>query len=201
MKAILVVLVALAFNGSAISEPFDSTKIKLEQYKNLVDQSKITDKNGKTFKIKNTNSQKGLYIEVIIKDRSKWEKHGVFYSIRSNGTVSEMTTYSFGKKDGLKESYHNKGSVNFRYYNQNNQKHGSWTQFNNKEEKISEVTYKYGLRQGKMYKYTKGKIHFEKDYVDGILHGEILQYDPSSGKLIARTKYNKGDKIGKTQRY
>mgnify|MGYP000212130832 CR=1 FL=1 len=201
MKTLLAVLMALAFIGSAIAEPFDYTKIKPEHYKNLADKSEFTDKNGEKFKIKNTNFQKGLYIQITSNGRKQWKKHGVFYSIRSDGTVYEMVTYSFGKKDGLKESYNNKGIVKFRYYYKNNQKHGSWTQFNDKGVKVSEATYEYDLEQGKVYNYSNGKLHFEKDYVDGKRHGEVLQYNTSSGKLVARSQYNKGKKIGKTQWY
>jgi len=201
MKALLAVLIAFVFIGSAIAEPFDYTKIKPEHYKNLTDESEFIDKDGENFKIKNTNSQKGLYIQVTINGRNKWKKHGVFYSIRSDGTVYEMVTYLFGKKDGLKESYNSKGIVKFRYYYKNNQKHGSWTQFNDKGVKVSEATYEHGLKQGKVKDYYNEKLHFEKDYVDGKRHGQVIQYNTSSGRVVARSHYNKGKKIGKTQWY
>ena len=132
MKALLVILMGFVFIGSAIAEPFDYTKVKPEHYKNLANKSEFTDKDGQSFKIKNTKSQKGLYIQVSINGHNKWKKHGVFYSMRSDGTLYEMVTYSFGEKEGLKESYTSKGIVQFRSYYEDNKKHGSWTQFNYK---------------------------------------------------------------------
>ncbi len=201
MRVLFAALMTLVLVGPAFSDSFDYTRIKPEHFKELTDKSEFTDKDGRYFKIKNTDSQKGLYIQVTTNGKSKWVKHGVFYSMREDGSVSEMVTYSFGKKEGIKESYNKKGIVTFRYYYKDNLKHGSWTQFNDKGIKVSEATYEHDLKQGKAYDYYNGKLQFEKDYVDGKRHGEVIQYSTSTGKVVARSQYNNGKKVGKTQWY
>jgi len=199
MKQLFASVLLFVLSMSALAESFDYTQIKPEQYNKLENKSEFTDKEGFTFRIEKTDSSRGLYIQDTSTGSKKWKKHGVFYSYY-DGRLTELVTYSYGKKEGLRESYNKKGIVVFRENYHNGSKHGSWEQFNDKGKLVEECTYENGLKQGKLYSYYNGKVNFEKDYVDGKLHGEVLQYN-SKGKLVARTKYSNGKQVGKTEWY
>ena len=98
---------------SLASEKFDYTKIKPEHYKDLKHNSEFTDETGNNFRILNSDSTKGLQIQVIENGKKKWKRHGAYYRFY-NGKLTELITYSYGKKDGVRESYNKKGVVNFR---------------------------------------------------------------------------------------
>jgi len=164
-----------------LGEAFDYTQIKPESFKQLEDRSELTDKDGRHFRIENRESRKGLYILENENGSKRWKKHGVFYKYYK-GKPTELITYSYGKREGLREKYNRKGIVNFRDYYHLGRKHGSSEQFNDKGKLVTECTYVNGLRQGKLFSYYGGKSGFEKDYVDGKLHGEVLQYN-SKGSL------------------
>ncbi|MGH1371235.1 MAG: toxin-antitoxin system YwqK family antitoxin [Cellvibrionaceae bacterium] len=199
MRNWIVFIVALSFSSGLWSAPFDYTKIKPEHYKDLKHRSEFVDKDGQSFRIENSEYSKGLYIQVVKNGSKKWRKHGVFYSYYK-GKMTEMETYSYGKREGLRESYQGKGVINFREYYQNGRRHGSWEQFNSKGKLVAQCNYSNGDKQGKYYSYYNGKVDFEKDYVDNKLHGEVIQFN-SKGKIVARTQYSKGKQVGKTQWY
>jgi antitoxin component YwqK of YwqJK toxin-antitoxin module len=201
MKVVFTALILFAVAGAAIADSFDYTKIKPEQYNDLKDKSEFIDKEGRTFRISNTSYEKGTYIQITVNGVKRWRKHGVFYTVMKDGWISEKHTYSFGKKDGLSETYNKKGIVKERSYYKGGRQHGSSTQFDDKGIKTMECTYENGLKQGKLYRYVDGKLHFEEDYEKGQLHGEVLQYNTSTGKLVARTHYSRGKKVGDTQWY
>ncbi len=199
MKISLLAIVILVFSFPVWAESFDYTQIKPEHFKKLEDKSEFTDKEGYHFRIENRDSSKGLYILENSNGSKRWKIHGVFYKYYK-GKLTELITYSYGKKEGLREAYNRKGIVNFRHYYHLGRKHGSSEQFDDKGRLVEKCTYENGLKQGKLYSYSNGKVDFEKDYVDGKLHGEVLQYN-SKGKIVARTTYNKGKRVGKRQRY
>lgn len=199
MKASLMAVALLLWSCSTLAESFDYSQIKPEHYEKLEDKSEFTDKEGNTFKIENRDSSKGLYIQEMSNGKKKWKRHGVFYKFYE-GRLTELVTYSYGVKEGLREAYNRKGVVNFRHYYHLGRKHGSSEQFNDKGQLVEKCTYENGLKQGKLYSYYNEKVDFEKDYVDGKLHGEVLQYN-YKGKLVSRTTYNKGKQVGKTEWY
>lgn len=197
MKFFKLLPFILVFSQSVWSSSFDYTQIKPEHYEKLEHRSEFTDKDGESFRVENTDSSKGLSIQLSVNGSKKWKKHGVFYRYYE-GRMTEMVTYSYGRKDGLRESYNKKGVVKFRSYYQDGKLHGNWEQFNDKGKLVEQCNYVKGLKQGKLYSYYNGKVDFVKDYVDGKLHGEVLQYN-SKEKLVSRTKYSKGKQVGKTQ--
>ena len=199
MKKYFIALSLVIGSLSVLAESFDYTQIKPEHYKKLEHRSEFTDKQGFHFRIENTDSIKGLYVQEVENGKLKWKKHGVFYKYYK-GRLTELVTYSYGKKDGLRESYNNKTIVTYRDNYQSGQKHGVSQQFNDKGDKVDESTYINGRRQGKRYSYNNKKKHFESDYVDGKRHGEVLQYN-LNGKIVARTKYSNDKQVGKTQSY
>ena len=199
MKTTLFAIILLWCLFPAWAESFDYTKITPEQLNKLDDKSEFTDNEGNKFRIENRDSSKGLYILENSNGSKRWEKHGVFYKYNKE-RLTEIITYSYGKKEGLREAYNRKGVVNFRHYYHLGRKHGISEQFNDKGKLVEKCTYENGLKQGKLYRYSNGKVYFEKDYFDGKLHGEVLQYNPK-GKVVSRTTYNKGKKVGKTQWY
>lgn len=202
MKAKTAIIFLLALSTALLAaKPFDYGKVKPEDYKKLKNESIVQDKSGETFKIKNTPTEKGAYIQVIKKKRTKWKRHGPFYYFRKkDGTLKELITYSYGKKEGLREEYTKKGTITLTANYENNHPVGEWTQFNSKGKKTMECFYDdNGKKQGKLREYYNGVLHFEKDYKEGKIHGEVKQYDTETGKLVAITQYKKGKKIGKTR--
>lgn len=200
MRIILTALIIFAFTATVSAETLDYSKLEPEHFNNLENKMEFSDEKGNNYRIKNSDYSRGLYIQVTVNGNRKWEKHGAYYSIY-NGRVSGMITYAYGKREGVKETYNHDGITTFRTYYQNDLKHGSWEQFNDKGVKVAECTYVKNEKQGKYYNYAGGNLNFEKIYVDDKRHGESLQYDTTTGKLVAKTMYNMGNKVGKTQWY
>lgn len=197
MKSAVLVLIVLAFVRPVFAEVIDVTNIKPEYY-DKAPKKDLTDSAGRRVKIINTDSEKGTLVEVTENNAKVWRKHGIVYRFDKN-KLSEMTTFSFGERNGLNEKYTDKGIVQFRRSYKNNLKHGKWEQYDDKGVLATACTYVDNLKQGKEYDYYNKKVSFERDFVDGLKDGEVLQY--SNGKLVARSKFIKDKQIGKTQNY
>jgi len=189
----ILLLVTLAVDA----KPFDAYSLKPEDYSKIENKKEFVDQQGYVFRVENTDSVKGTYIQEVDNGKVKWKKHGVFYKYYE-GNLSELVTYSYGKKHGLKETYNRKGVIRFRSHYRFNNEDGVSEQYNDKGEKVNEATYVNGLKQGKSYSYYNNKISFERNYSDGKLHGTVLQYN-SKGRVVARTSYNRGKQVGKTE--
>ena len=200
MRVLLLVLFALICSFSAWAGSIDYTKIKAEDYQKLEHRQEFTDKEGFNYRIENTELSKGLYIQETVGGSKQWKKHGIYYKYYEEGKVKKLTTYYYGKKQGLSESYHGKGIVKFREYYHDDLKHGSYEQFFDNGEIIKKCTYEKGQIQGKLYRYQNGNKTYEEDYVDSKRNGVVLQYN-SEGKVIARTNYINNNQVGKTERY
>jgi len=189
--------------ASAQDAEFDPGKIKAEYYEDVAVEDKLIfdDKKGNTFKVKSSKYTRGLYI----KDGDKWLKHGIFYSM-SKGKVTSQTTYFMGKKHGDRRSFHSNGKVMIQYDNKEGKKHGAYYHYTDDGSLFEECIYKEGLKHGPATSYhngsgdTTGRPQFTKTYVDGKKHGEVLQFN-DKGKMVGRSQYNMGKKIGKTQWY
>ncbi len=177
---------------------FDPNALKAEYFQDeeVKDGLIINDNQGNSYRIKNSEYSRGLY---VYKD-DKWLKHGAFYSI-SSGRVTSKTTYSYGKKHGPYESYYSSGKINFQYSFQNNLKEGKWYQYREDETLFQEFDYRNGLKEGAQITYhSNGRKNFVSTYVLGKKHGESLVYN-DQGKLVSRSQYDAGKKIGKTEWY
>lgn len=200
MKRSIVKIICLFFITNHLfsqESSFNPDKLKVEYFTNktIKDGATFNDKEGKNFKIRNSDYSKGLYIK---KDK-KWLKHGVWFSMYK-GRVTKKEVYSEGKKNGLSESYHKNGKVQFEYNYVNNLKEGMAYQYRADGSKVHQTPYKSNKMEGQRIEYTpKGKISFKKDYKNGLRHGEVLQY--TNGKLVARTQYKEDKKVGKTKFY
>lgn len=185
----------------AQNEEFAPEKIKAEYYQDegVKDQLVFDDKKGNTYKVKNSKYTKGLYI----KDGDKWLKHGIFYSV-SKGKVTSQTTYVMGVKHGDRRSFHSNGKVMIQYNNKEGKKDGQWSHYSDDGSLFEEFVYKDGVKHGPSAMYhngpgdSTGEKNFVRTYVNGKKHGEVLQYD-SKGKLVGRSQYNMGKKVGKTE--
>lgn len=200
MTVILSGAVLYASTAFAADKAFDYTKVKPEHYAKLKNKSQFTDKQGDTYKVKNTKYKKGLYIQIIENGRSKWKKHGRFYSVSSSsGKTTGFVTYHYGVKEGPAESYNSEGQVKFKKYFKNNKLEGPWQQFTDKGKLFEERVYVNGKKHGKQITYhSNGQPNFTSTYVQGKREGESYQYN-DKGKLIAKKVYVNGKKIGKTQ--
>jgi len=180
---------------------FDYGQLEPEHFLKLKHQSQFVDVSGDTFRIENTVTRRGLYIQQTINGQQRWRKHGVFYVFTRTGWLASKTTYAYGLKDGIEQTYNRKGVVKSETYYQKNHKHGPQTRYNDQGEKVSECLYEQGLKQGKQFDYRHGKLLFETEYVDGKRHGESLHYDVDSGRLYSRKMFRKGKQLGKTHWY
>jgi antitoxin component YwqK of YwqJK toxin-antitoxin module len=175
---------------------FDPYKIEVEYFSDggVKDGLIFNDKKGDTYKIKNSDYNKGLYL----KYDGKFLKHGVFYSM-SNGRVTSKTSYYYGKKHGEHLGYHSNGKIQFQYYYDNGKKNGKWYQYRDDESLFEEKEYKMGVLDGvKITYHSNGIKNFERTYINGLREGDTLQYN-DKGKLVGRTKYKMGKRVGKTQ--
>lgn len=201
MKLLVIVLSIFLISATDAAEkakPFDYTKIKPEHFDKLEDKQQFTDEQGLTFKIENTKSSRGIYIQHEENGKKSWKKHGAFYRLYE-GRVTEMQEYVLGEKHGLRERYRKDGKVQFREHYQRNMEHGVSEQFNDKGNIFARCDYVEGKKYGKCYQYhSNGEVNFEKDYVNGQLHGQVLQFR-SNGKLVGRSTYKEGKQVGKTE--
>lgn len=177
---------------------FDPNKLKAEYFndKGVKDGLVFNDKKGNTFKIKNNDYSRGLYI----KHEGKWLKHGVYYEM-SSGRVTSKTLFVYGEKNGEYLAYHSNGNLNFRYHFNKGIKEGKWYQYRDDGSPFEEKEFKNGVIEGTKISYhPNGLKEYVSTYVNGKRHGETLGYN-KEGKLISGTKYNMGEKVGKTQWY
>ena len=200
LSIVITIGITLFFTYSVKSQEteFDPNKLKAEYFQDekIKDGLIFSDKQANTFKIKNSDYSRGVYI----KKDDKWLKHGAFYSI-SSGRVTSKTTYSYGKKHGPYEAYHSNGKLQFQYSFQDNLKEGKWYQYRDNGTLFEEREYKNGMKEGSQITYhSNEKKQFVSTYVNGKRHGESLQYN-DEGKLVSRTQYKEGKQIGKTQWY
>lgn len=180
------------YSQESIFEPF---KLKIDYFnnKNAKNGISFSDKKGNAFKIKNSNSSKGLFI----KQGKKWIKHGNWYNLY-NGRITRKTEYNFGKIHGTREIYHKNGKVQFEDQYVKNIKQGVSFQYREDGTKVYECPYVNGYKDGVKIEYLRnGKILFKKHFKKGKLNGEVIQYN-SKGEIVAKTQYKQGKKIGKT---
>ncbi len=200
LSIVLLIGITLSFTYSAKGQEsdFNPNELKAEYFQDqkVKDGLIFNDKKGTSYKVKNSDYSRGVYI----KKDDKWLKHGAFYSI-SSGRVTSKTTYNYGEKHGPYESYHSNGKIQFQYSFQKNLKEGKWYQYRDDGTLSEEREYKNGMKEGTQISYhINEKKQFVSTYVNGKRHGESLQYN-DEGKLVARSQYNAGKKIGKTQWY
>lgn len=194
-------LVASPLNA-ATGKQVDYTNLKPEDYEGIEHKSEFVDSNtGETFRVKNDKYGRGLWIKVTEGDRSQWKRHGAYYELRSDGSVSAMKVYSYGSKEGTWESYTRKGGVKFRTRYVGNLRNGLYEHFTDRGKLFEQGEYKDNRKEGKWTQYYNGKVHFETSWQNGQRHGEKLQYSTSSGKVVARTTFQNGKQVGKTQWY
>jgi antitoxin component YwqK of YwqJK toxin-antitoxin module len=195
---IFILFAVLLINATVIGQKsdFNPNTLKAEYFndKSIKNGLIFNDNEGRSYKIKNSEYSKGLYIK---KDNS-WKKHGVFYFM-SSGRVTSKTIYFYGKKHGIHEAYHSNGKIQFQYNYYNNLKEGKWYQYRDNGALIEEKSYKNNLIEGTKISYhSNGTKNFISTYVNGKREGERLQYN-DKGKLISISNYKMGNKIGKTQ--
>jgi antitoxin component YwqK of YwqJK toxin-antitoxin module len=201
MKLKLLLLLPALFvviHVNAQETEFDPNKLKSEYFqdKDVKDGLVFDDKKGNTYKIKNSEYNKGLYI----KQGSNWLKHGAFYTYY-NGKVNSKTMCKLGKREGLSEKYNSNNGIKRRCNFKNNLKNGVDQFYQDDGVLFEEKTYKNGLAEGTRTEYySNGQEHFVTLFSNDKRHGESLQYD-KNGKLLSKTEYKEGNKIGKTVYY
>lgn len=203
MKKLSIILlfgITLPFSFSAEGQEseFDPNELKAEYFQNeeVKDDLLFNDKKGNSYKVNKSDNRRGVYI----KKDDEWLKHGAFFNL-SEGRVTRKTTYSYGKKHGPYEAYHDNGKIKFQYSYQNDLKEGKWYHYRENGNIYEECEYKNGKKEGTQITYRKnGEKMFVTTYVNDEKHGESLHYNPK-GKLVARTQYKAGKQVGEKQWY
>ncbi|MCA8955797.1 MAG: hypothetical protein KDC87_06975 [Planctomycetes bacterium] len=202
VPAVLVVLLASAV--PTYGQGLNPAALKARDFDKATDGSIFVGPKGNSFRVVKTKFDRGLLIRIQQGKREKWVRHGTFFSLARDGTVSSATDYVLGVKHGEHKSFNKRGVVKFHYHYVKGQIHGTWTQYRDDGSVVETVPYVHGRKHGKRYAYyhdkrrKQGPVNFATDFVDGKRHGESLQYD-QNGKLVSRTVYDKGNKVGKTQ--
>ena len=160
---------------------------------------------GNVYRIVNTKYSRGRKIRMQDGKRTRWKKHGTFYSLRSkDGSIASQQDYHFGTKHGEYKTFTDKGSLKFHAYYEEGKLEGTYTHYRDDGTIFDEIPYKKGKKHGKKVQYhhkkgvTRAQPNFTTDYVEGKRHGEVLQYD-YKGKLLSRSTYQNGKKVGKTE--
>ena len=176
--AVIFLIIAGVFlsNNSiqAQKSSFDPYLLEIEFFSDIEvkDGNEFTDTAGNTYKIKNTASSKGL----LIKDKGKWKKHGVFFTM-TNGRVQSKTNYNRGEKHGYRYWLFNDGTV------------------------MSEVLYKNNKKEGLETEYYFNRVvKFKRTWVNGQKQGDVLYYN-NKAKLVSKSKWVNHKKVGETQWY
>ncbi|MGH1370824.1 MAG: toxin-antitoxin system YwqK family antitoxin [Cellvibrionaceae bacterium] len=182
---------------TALADAIDLAQLKPEHYSKLKHRSVVTDKDGNSYRVHNKEWSKGLYISIKAKGKDTWKKHGAFYRYR-DGKIIELTTYAFGLKQGINEVYSEKGLLKRRLLYSKDKKNGPAEEFDDKGVIFKRMTYKDSQKHGKFYIYHNEKVSFEKDYVNGDIHGKVIQYD-RHGNVEGVSHYVRDKQVGKTQ--
>lgn len=179
----------------AQSDSFDPHKLKAEYFQQakVANGQQFSDQ-GESYKIKNSNYSKGLYV----KHDGRWLKHGAWFNL-SSGRVSQKTQYHYGQRHGERINYRSDGQVRQERTYQKGVQTGTEYFYREDGSMSYEVPVVDGKWQGTKIEYhSNGSIAFKKNYKEGKLHGEYLQYN-DEGKIVARSQYQNGKQVGKTQ--
>ena len=147
----------------------------------------------------NTDSLKG--VEIWDEKDKKYVKDGVFLSLRSDKSVSEVTTWSRGLKHGKHEEYNEKKVLTCSGNYDENHKSGEWLRFaGDKGDVLSREQWKNGARNGQSIDYytagrNKRNPHIIQEYKDDKWDGAYEQYD-DNGKKEGGGTYRMGSKEG-----
>jgi len=162
----------------------------------------VSDKEGNLYRVENTRRAKGIYIKV----GDQWLKQGVAYRFSKEGNLYTKTSYEKGKKHGDCRRFFPNGALMLEYTHKDGKKEGQYSQYFRDGSIQQEFFYKSGRRDGPSVVYhngpggERGHERIVSTYVNDAKHGVIRQYNPE-GKLVAKWKYEKGRKVGKTTFY
>jgi antitoxin component YwqK of YwqJK toxin-antitoxin module len=194
-KLNFIITIFLIFFSSILfsqNKNFDPNNLKPEYFKDasIKDNAEFNDKEGHTYKIKNSASSIGLYIK---KDNS-WVKHGVWHEYYE-GNLASKAIYSYGKLHGRKDTYRSNGKVQFSYEYVNGVQEGKSYQYWETGSLYEECPYVNGKKDGLKITYREnGTIQFKTNFKEGQRHGDHYQYD-DKGTQVAHEQYNMGKKI------
>ena len=194
MKFFTILAIVLAWSQLTFaqnSETYNYSNLPAEAFDKLENNSQFVDKTtNETYKITNTEYQKGLSVQITENGRTRFVKHGVFYSFYK-GKKSELKAYEYGIREGIQESYNSEGITKFQHMYKKGRKDGISKQWNDKGELVRKSMYADGLKNGTDEQYYNGKLNFKIEYKDGKKHGSYLQYN-RNGEVVSRKTYSNG---------
>lgn len=126
------------------------------------------------------------------------KRDGTWFSHNHTGARS-MVTYRAGQAHGPEKWWHANGQLRWRGENRHGRRHGTWIRYGEQGDEIG----RYQLGDGTGTRrdwYDNGKVFYETDYVDDVMHGEHQTYFPSGARQSHGTWKN-GQKHGLWRRY
>ena len=200
LKRLILSLTLMLFSAVLLSDKVDYSKLKPEMFSKLIHDQQFSDSSG-SYKIINSGSTKGVKISVTVNGKTRWKRHGAYFTTHKDGSISRMQNYSYGVKQGVDESYRKDGSVSYRYIYLDGRKHGLHEIFDRKGNVTYRANFVDGRKDGLATRYEKGKISSEQEFKAGKRHGEYRQYGRRGGKwvLVGRANFQNGKQQGKTE--
>jgi antitoxin component YwqK of YwqJK toxin-antitoxin module len=132
--------------------------------------------------------------------KKRYVRHGVFLTLRSDGSVSESTTYHYGIRHGQYQEWNRKGVLKRDGYYEYARKSGEWLTYTDKGKLFAQDQYKDGRKHGRCVEYdTSAKsdrhVQFVTHFKEGRRHGPFEQHN-SKGKKVVWGNYVDGKKHG-----
>ena len=199
MKKTITYLFLFSFSVMSVAQPPKLPATKMTHKQEFVD--KTTKEKRRFIKTKSTQGS-----QTWDKKRKKYVKHGIFYTLRSDGTLKILTTWKYGKKSGSYTEYYKKGELKKQGQYLNNQKSGEWKRYKKKGLLSSKYQYKMGKIHGKYIGYFTSKNakfeqpEFIKNYKNGDKDGKYEMYNIEGEKRIYGS-YANGKKHGTWHEY
>jgi len=204
-----------AKNPKGAKKPKSAKKVENQYWKSVPSLFKskktgdhVRDPKGNTLLVVNKKYTRGFKIEVTTRKKGKkarksWKWHGALYSIRSDGTISNVTNYSYGVQEGEYIAMHKNGTVTKRTPYRNGKKHGMSYSRRSDASLSSSTEWRDDKKHGRAttFFHVKGKIKGQvwstKDFVDDVQVGSHKMYR-EDGSPASTTQYKDGEKVGKT---
>lgn len=180
-----------AYSQKSKVSPFQLKVENFEDTKKIVNNETYVDE-GITYKIINTDYEKGVK---IVENNGKEQWHGIVYRF-SSGKLNNMTTYEFGKKNGIYEAYAlSSGKVIFRKQYVNDLLEGMEYQYAGEGDYLyCETVYSAGEKNGKQTYYHRPENGESRGPVSTV---NIYQ----NGRMVESTTYQRDGKVFSHKKY
>lgn len=112
-----------------------------------------------------------------------------------NGRISSEGTMVDGKPEGYWKTYFPSGNIQSEGNRKNFELDSTWIFYNDSQEKVSEITYKRGKKNGVQITYRDGVPYEKTFYANDKRTDEVLNYYPT-GELRSRIPIEEGKEHG-----